>query len=65
MTIEEAARIIDPEAFHSYLKDDGNGAYWHGRRNVAIRKAIEILQPDPPSSRRQSALLGWVGPQGL
>lgn len=42
LTLDDAAKIIDPDAFHSSLPTDGCGAYWHGRRADAREKAQRI-----------------------
>jgi hypothetical protein len=41
------ARIIDPDAWHPLLKEDGCGAHWHGRRAKALAKADAILALTP------------------
>lgn len=41
---DKIAEIVDPDAFHPLLKDDGLGAHWHARRAVARKKAQMVLE---------------------
>lgn len=40
---EAIARLIDPDAWHHTIVDDGTSLYWTGRRNLALTKADAIL----------------------
>ena len=40
--VYDAAKIIDPDAWHPSLPNDGND-YWTGRRVEAREKAKQIL----------------------
>lgn len=40
---EKMARIIDPDAWHDTLQEDGLGNYWISRRHTARQKVDAIL----------------------
>lgn len=42
-TVDDIAKIIDPDAWHDTLPTDGCGVYWIGRRNDARAKANAII----------------------
>lgn len=42
--VDMVAKIIDPDAWHDKLREDGCGAYWHGRRGKARDKAEKALE---------------------
>jgi hypothetical protein len=45
-----AAKIVDPDAWHHTLPQDGCGQHWSGRRNKALSKADRILALRPQPS---------------
>lgn len=52
MTLDDAAKLIDPDAFYDGLKEDGLATYWHARRAQARRKAsavVEMVREELPS----------------